>query len=537
MSLTCLEWTEYVKLRIRMFVFIWLIMFLPTNNDALQWKTSCQQEGHCITFNEDEIRAEAGLCAVIPCSFTSVFAPEHIIWYKCEPSEVKCDKSESIFNSDKNKENIQPGFKGRVSLMEPNVIQKNCSIMINDLKKSDSGSYQLRVEGLNDGFTYVKKTKLLVTDLNQKPSMMIPPLTDRQQATLTCTAPGLCSGSPPKITWMWRGKGEKDSYIIGNITALKTENLTAFTKRHVSTLTFNSSADHHNTNITCGVSFTGSITAEETVTLNVNYVRKPQISGRATVKEGDVLNLTCSVDSFPPSVICWSKSTKQAEHQSHNLIKVHGRHEICHQDTSIIFLFSVTNVTAEDAGLYICSAQHLNYTLREEINVTVKYVRKPQISGSATVMEGDHLNLTCSVDSVPPSVIKWTKSGANAHCQDNIFSKADNSTVIYRLGQRGHVSFSIMDVTVEEAGRYICTATYQNDSTTEEIYVKVNFNHVKHCAFGSGALPWVVAGVSLSVHLFSMIYLYHIWNTRKKAEPTEDNHIYMCMQKANESAE
>ncbi|PWA18310.1 hypothetical protein CCH79_00021068, partial [Gambusia affinis] len=322
--------------------------------------------------------------------------------------------------------------------------------------------------------------------------MMIPPLTDRQQATLTCTAPGLCSGSPPKITWMWRGKGEKDSYIIGNITALKTENLTTFTKRHVSTLTFNSSADHHNTNITCDVSFTGSITAEETVTLNVNcdskHVRKPQISGRATVKEGDVLNLTCSVDSFPPSVICWSKSTKQAEHQSHNLIKVHGRHEICHQDTSIIFLFSVTNVTAEDAGLYICSAQHLNYTLREEINPHVFYsfitkcltllfkmystdVRKPQISGSATVMEGDHLNLTCSVDSVPPSVIKWTKSGANAHCQDNIFSKADNSTVIYRLGQRGHVSFSIMDVTVEEAGRYICTATYQNDSTTEEIYV------------------------------------------------------------------
>ncbi|XP_027867754.1 hemicentin-1-like [Xiphophorus couchianus] len=365
---------------------------------------------------------------------------------------------------------------------------------------------------------------------------MIPPLTEGQQASLTCTAPGLCSGSPPKITWMWRGEGEKDSYIIGNITALKTENLTAFTKRHVSTLTFNASADHHNTSITCKVSFTGDINTEKTVTLNVNYVRKPQISGRATVKEGDVLNLTCSVDSFPPSVTSWSKSTKQAEHQSHNLIKVHGRHEICYQDSSRILLFSITNVTAEDAGLYICTAQHLNYTLREEINVTVKYVRKPQIFGRTTVMEGDDLNLTCSVDSVPPSVIKWTKSGAKAHCQENIFSKVDNSTVIYLLEKSGHVSFSIMNVTVEEAGRYICTATYQNDSMTEEIHVKVNFNHVKHCACGSGALLWVVAGVSLSVHLFSMIYLYHFRNTRKKAEPTEDDQTYMCMQKTNASA-
>uniref|UniRef100_A0A3B3X184 Ig-like domain-containing protein n=1 Tax=Poecilia mexicana TaxID=48701 RepID=A0A3B3X184_9TELE len=307
----------------------------------------CQHEGFCVTFNEGEIKAEVGLCAVIPCAFTSLFAPEYIIWYKCEPLEAKCDNSDPVFHSGKNKENIQPEYEGRMSLLNLNMTQKNCSIMINDLKKSDSGWYH----------------DLFPSGLSQKPSVMIPPLTEGQQVTLTCTAPGLCSGSPPNITWMWRGKGEKDSHIIGNTTALKTENLTAFTQRHVSTLTFNYSADHHNTSITCKVSFTGGITTEETVTLNVTCdISNVTISGRATVREGDDLNLTCSVDSFPPTVIGWSKSTKQAEHQSHNLTKV------------TIFLFSITNVTAKDAGLYICTAKYPNYTLREEINVTVKCV-------------------------------------------------------------------------------------------------------------------------------------------------------------------
>ncbi|XP_043972295.1 hemicentin-1-like isoform X3 [Gambusia affinis] len=357
--------------------------------------------------------------------------------------------------------------------MEPNVIQKNCSIMINDLKKSDSGSYQLRVEGSNDGFTYLDKTKLLVTDLNQKPSMMIPPLTDRQQATLTCTAPGLCSGSPPKITWMWRGKGEKDSYIIGNITALKTENLTAFTKRHVSTLTFNSSADHHNTNITCDVSFTGSITAEETVTLKVNYVRKPQISGRTTVMEGEDLNLTCSVDSVPPSVIKWTKPGTETKWQDNILSKAESR-KVYLQEKSGQVSFSFMNVTTEEAGRYICTATYQNESMTEEVQVKVTYVRKPQISGRTTVMEGEDLNLTCSVDNVPPSVIKWTKPGTETKWQDNILNKAE-SRKVYLQEKSGHVSFSFVNVTTEEAGRYICTATYQNESMTEEIQVKVTY--------------------------------------------------------------
>lgn len=99
---------------------------------------------------------------------------------------------------------------------------------------------------------------------------MIPPLTEGQQTTLTCTAPGLCSGSVPTITWMWRGAAEDDSLLRGNITGYQTDNVTAVTQRHSSTLTFNPSAEHHGTSITCKVKFTGGATTEETLNLTVN---------------------------------------------------------------------------------------------------------------------------------------------------------------------------------------------------------------------------------------------------------------------------
>ncbi|XP_075962895.1 sialic acid-binding Ig-like lectin 14 [Anarhichas minor] len=253
-----------------MFVLIWAtLLFSVRGNNAVTGaavKEHCDN-GYCITLSEGEITAEAGLCVVIPCSFTTAydFRPQHMVWYKCEPYERRCEDSDVILHTNNNNK-VQFGFKGRVSLLEPDVSLRNCSIIINDLTESDSGLYQLRVNGLlydyhETGYTFSPKATVSVKGLTQKPTVMIPPLTEGQQTTLTCTAPGLCSGSDPKITWTWRGAGEKDSHITGNITAV--------TQRHSSTLTFNPSAEQHGTDVTCKVSFTNSITTEETVTLNV----------------------------------------------------------------------------------------------------------------------------------------------------------------------------------------------------------------------------------------------------------------------------
>lgn len=96
--------------------------------------------------------------------------------------------------------------------------------------------------------------------------MMVPLLIEGQRASLTCTAPGLCSWSDPKITWKWTRIGKDESHITGNMSV---EKLTDVTWKLSSTLTFNTLAEFHGTNVTCSVSYGNNITTDETVTLNV----------------------------------------------------------------------------------------------------------------------------------------------------------------------------------------------------------------------------------------------------------------------------
>ncbi|KAM9353533.1 Schwann cell myelin protein-like [Symphorus nematophorus] len=444
---------------------------------SLEGTTDCQL-GFCITLNE-EITAEAGLCVVIPCSFTlgSGFTPQTMVWHKCEPSKQRCDDTEKIFHTYNRR--VQSGFRGRVSPLEPDLGQWNCSIIINDLTESDSGSYQLRVNGYNrnwasDGFLYPLRTTVSVKGLTQKPTVMIPvPLTEGQQTTLTCTAPGLCSGSDPEITWTWRGRGEKDSHITGNITAFKTESLTAVTGRHSSTLTFYSSAEHHGTNVTCKVSFRNNITTEETVTLSVTYVKEVKITGNASVKEGETLNLTCSVKSFPPSLITWSKfSNKSMQNgteinlQNNTLSDLQKDNETSVRAESETGTFFISNMTAAHSGQYICTAKYLNYTLMKKVDVAVIYMREPVITGDTAVEEGDTLNLTCSVESFPLSHITWTLPGSNTNPPSEPNTDLQSDT--------GLATLIIHNMKTEYSGRYICTAQYLN--TTKTLFADVTMN-------------------------------------------------------------
>lgn len=88
----------------------------------------------CITV-EEEVSAEAGLCVVIPCSFSGFpfRPPEKISWFKCGKTQ-ECDNAVFFFYR-------KDGFNERQALMDYDPISRNCSIIMNDLTESDSGSY------------------------------------------------------------------------------------------------------------------------------------------------------------------------------------------------------------------------------------------------------------------------------------------------------------------------------------------------------------------------------------------------------------
>ncbi|XP_068997315.1 sialic acid-binding Ig-like lectin 10 [Embiotoca jacksoni] len=473
-----------------MFVLIWAALLLSVrgsnaNTGSSVGETWCW-DGYCVALSEEELTAEAGLCVVIPCTFSSPLYFKHIVWFKCEPSRPNCGNSDRIFNSNMYGKTVQDGFEGRVSLLESNLSQKNCSIIINDLKESDSGSYQFRVNSHYSGFSFPPRATVSVKGLSQKPTVMIPPLTEGQQTTLTCIAPGLCSGSVPKITWTWKGKGENDSHISGNITHVNTEALSPVTQIHSSALTFHSSAEHHGTEITCKISFTGDATTEETLTLNVSYIKEVRVTGDVSVKEGETLNLTCSVESFPPSLFTWTKSSDEnmlngteTNLQNDTLPDLHNDTETYQQEESGVGLFLISNVTAEDSGQYICTAKHLNSTLKKKVNVTVMYIREPRIAGKTTVGEGGALNLTCSAESFPPSRITWTKLGSNVSLH------ADT----------GSASLVIPNVTTEHSGEYVCTAQHLDTAVTVHADVAVTWfpkiHNVSGCEVQSEVLTCV----------------------------------------------
>ncbi|CAJ1062799.1 Hypothetical predicted protein [Xyrichtys novacula] len=460
-----------------MFVLIWTTLLLSVMgsraNTGASLEKTCQG-AFCITLIDGEIRAEAGLCVVIPCSFTVDyrFNPAAIDWFKCEPSE-KCDDSQIIYRSYRGE--VQPEFRGRVTQLEPNIYERNCSIIINDLTVSDSGSYQLRVRGWFGGrydrFQYSTGSTVSVKALTQKPTVMIPPLTEGQQTTLSCTAPGLCSGSAPQITWMWR-QGENDSVIRGNF---RTESLSAVAQRHSSTLTFTPSAEDHGTEVTCKVSFKGGATTEQTETLNVTYVKEVQLLGNTDVKEGETLNLTCNVESFPPSLITWTKlpdnntqTGTETDVQNDTFTDQEKKTEIFPQEGIGESTFSISNVTVKDSGLYICRAKHLNNTLMKEVDVKVIYMKTPVITGNTSLTKGDSLNLTCSVESFPPSHITWTLLGSGPDLQNDT----------------GSATLLISDVQAENSGRYICTAKHLN--TTVTVFTDVSVTWIQSILKDSG---------------------------------------------------
>uniref|UniRef100_A0A674C9G3 Ig-like domain-containing protein n=1 Tax=Salmo trutta TaxID=8032 RepID=A0A674C9G3_SALTR len=206
--------------------------------------------------NVFSLHTQTGLCAVISCTFNHLDSvkPNAAVWYKY-PANGKREKDNHIIFQSKNPSEAQEGSKHRVSLLETDLTKGNCSVIINDIKENDAGQYQFRMIG----GPFTDPQKITVTALTQEPSMLTPTLTEGKSATLTCTAPGICSGTPPHITWTWRGTGD-------NMTE---EALTSVTTTHFSTLTFTPSAKYHGTKVTCLVTFNGSVTTKKTLKLNV----------------------------------------------------------------------------------------------------------------------------------------------------------------------------------------------------------------------------------------------------------------------------
>ncbi|XP_075462465.1 sialic acid-binding Ig-like lectin 16 isoform X10 [Ascaphus truei] len=457
----------------------------------LMWKDIiCQKFDSYRIKVKRNITVQEGLCVLIPCNFTvnkkvpwsdnikGFWLPElnyednKTIAYLaalnstgvdiCDPDSMLVERRS--FNT--------AGVKLRA---------RDCSLIINDASKADSGFYLFRIEDGHLKYSYRSTMLMLqVTDLRETPSISsLGNLIAGKQVTLACTAPGKCSGTAPIITW--EGSVREDNTV--SVPGLKwvnkamKDNLTG-TWTYSSKATFTPSLKDHQSSITCRVTFPAVPTStQKTIILGVQYSPRraeihmtrykdkaqpfyPKDSKPVVVKEGYDLTMRCSVDSNPRAKMTWMIGKKRF------ISSMSGQY----------LELKLLRITPSEAGTYMCSAWNAHGHTSKAVNISVLYSpKKPEIdiytythtgvflkkqSTPVTVREGDMLIMSCSADSNPEANLTWMKG--------------EESFVSSVSGQR--LELQLWNITPSEADTYRCSAWNKHGNISRAVKINVEYS-------------------------------------------------------------
>lgn len=191
---------------------------------------------------------------------------------------------------------------------------------------------------------------------------------------------------------------------------------------------------------------TYSSVADITVYVFPQFISRP---ADKTVTGGNSVTLKCSATGVPQPDISWQKDSGS------DFPAARERRMHVDPDTDT---YVITNVKAEDMGVYTCSATNLAGSITTNISINVletpRFV-KPMLN--KTVSLGDTAVLQCQSSGAPRPSLIWTKNNGQLVPTERHFFTADNQLLII--------------VKVEEAdqGEYTCTminnlATVQGSS-------------------------------------------------------------------------
>ncbi|XP_041709880.2 sialic acid-binding Ig-like lectin 12 [Coregonus clupeaformis] len=316
-----------------------------------------------------------GSCIVIPCSFNYPEPEEKPseftgIWFK--------DTNDVIYHPDSSK--VFKDYKGRTELVG-DLRQKNCSLRIHPLHRSDKGPFYFRIE-IEDHkkYSYIRDTvSIAVTSSPDPPSLSVrEEVKVGEEVSASCSVSHSCPSDPPLLTWSHSGT-----------PSVQSQQLTNGQWEVTSSLTFTPSITDHNQSLVCTAVDMGGKTVKRSKILNVKYAPVDvKVEGVSSVKEGDSVELRCSSDSNPAA-------HSYRWHNSRGPLPTTGPTITLENVTRLTETLFCTAINTEGRGQ--SSPLKLNVEYPPEIKV-----------GSACTLDISMVTCLCIVYSEPPGTVEWS---------------------------------------------------------------------------------------------------------------------------------
>ncbi|KAM3936969.1 sialoadhesin-like [Leptodactylus fuscus] len=374
------------------------------------------------------VQSVSGSCALLPCSFnypSNVQGDIVKMWYKDFDGARKLMYHPT--------DAVDADFLNRVESVGDSV-PKNCTVLIKNLKTSDSGTYVFRFEVVNNNKWLGRPGVMLeVRDDPLPPEVVVPPqINEGSSVTFQCSTPYFCPDGSLLLEW----KNHPSERSYQSFSVQMDTRAVLYTKNLTTSLSWKDDKKK----IICAVS-SGNKKATTEITLNVvhspkgvNILLHPS-SGNT--KEGDHVTLTCQVNSSNPSPTSYTWYKEGQKFSEERIVTFHS-------------------LSRTDGGEYQCEVANTLARVSSESVRLVVFSARVVASHSQDIKEGEAVTLSCEVPGVRP--------------EDVHYSWFKNSVWIKESSVR---SLSFPGVSISDVGYYFCKV--QNDKgSTESPPVLIN---------------------------------------------------------------
>ncbi|XP_029142364.1 sialoadhesin-like, partial [Protobothrops mucrosquamatus] len=381
----------------------------------------------------DSVSSITGSCAVLPCTFAfpgdvSVANGIVAIWYKHENEQLV-----TVLHST-SPEKADARFQNRVQLLGDS-LERNCTLLLRELTKEDSGPYSFRFEIVKaNSWTEKKQLQLTITDAPKGVQVILrPPNQNIRVGDAVSLVCNVSASYPEPSAFRWFKDGSAcGTEQVKNIQPVSLKDYGLYNCEAENAL--------------------GTGVAEGVPLLIFSAVLSVSPSSR--VREGEMVSLTCEVPGGDQQEILysWYKNTLWLKEGSARIL-------------------TFQQVTVGDTGYYACKVQNdKGSQTSAAVSLTVLYPpRPPSLALFQERQRGQLAIVHCTVDSNPQATLSLFRDG---RLLATTSSHSAPSQRIRIAATRNSLKMEIQRVTLEDEGEYQCLASNQYGNASSSSFFR-----------------------------------------------------------------